>query len=248
MRARTGWLIFLGVLLVLFVFVLFLPASLINRYLPPGASTGTLTGTLWNGAADPLTVNGRQVGAVRWKVRPSELLHGRLGVDALLVNQDASVQGRASLGLGNSVRLSNVEGRWPIAALPMAALPPGWTGDINISMADLSLEDGAIANVLGHIDLRNLREPPPGAVAIGSYRVTFDEQSRQADKLVGRLQDLEGPMAVSGTITLGGDRSYVLDGLVAARNTAPPSMAERLRYLGSPDAQGRRPFSVAGTY
>ena len=246
MRSRNRWLIVLGILAVLCTLVLFLPASLVTPHLPPGVTTGTLSGTVWNGAADALAINGRPLGAARWRILPSDFFRGRLGVDALLVNQDASLQGQASLGLGNSLRLSNVQGRWPIAALPMRALPPGWTGDVHVSMTDLSLERGAIATVLGNLELRNLREP--STLELGSYRVTFDEQSRQGDQLVGRVEDLEGPMAVSGTITLGNDRSYVLDGLVAARATAPQSMAERLRYLGSPDAQGRRPFSVAGTY
>ena len=246
MRPRNLWLIALGILAIPCTLVLFLPASLVTRYLPPGVTMGTLSGTVWNGAADALAINGRPLGAVRWRILPSHLLHGRLGADALLVNQDASIQGKASLGLGNSLRLSNVEGRWPIAALPLSALPPGWTGDVQVSMVDLSLESGAVARVLGNLELHNLREP--SSMQLGSYRVTFDEESRQGDSVVGRFQDLEGPMAVSGTITLGNDRSYVIDGLVAARATAPPSMAERLRYLGSPDAQGRRPFSVAGTY
>jgi hypothetical protein len=55
-------------------------------------------------------------------------------------------------------------------------------------------------------------------------------------------------MQVAGTITIGADRSYVIDGLVATRPSAPPSMVNQLRYLGTPDVQGRRPFSLAGTY
>jgi hypothetical protein len=53
---------------------------------------------------------------------------------------------------------------------------------------------------------------------------------------------------VNGTLSLGADRSYVIDGLVAPRPDATPAVTDTLRYLGAPDAQGRRPFSVAGTY
>ena len=38
------------------------------------------------------------------------------------------------------------------------------------------------------------------------------------------------------------------EGLVAARTGAPPELINNLRFLGSPDATGRRPFSVAGTF
>jgi hypothetical protein len=36
----------------------------------------------------------------------------------------------------------------------------------------------------------------------------------------------------------------VVEGLVATKPDAPPSLVRELSYLGSPDAQGRRPFSL----
>ena len=70
----------------------------------------------------------------------------------------------------------------------------------------------------------------------------------QKDRLVGKVKDLEGPMQVDGTLSLGADRSYVIEGLVAARPDASKAVTDTLRFLGNPDAQGRRPFSLAGTY
>lgn len=245
---RKGPLIAVAIAAFLLTLVLFLPATLIAGRLPPNVATGTLSGTLWNGGADAVTVSGRLLGAARWKVLPLQIFRGRLTVDAELVRPDGVARGRCALGLGGVVELSNLEAHWPIGALPVRALPPGWSGDIQVTAPTLQLDGGALTAAAGAIDVLNVREPPPNGVAIGSYRLTFDDNSRQGDKLVGQLEDLEGPMEVSGTLTLGTDRSYVIDGLVAARAGAPSGMVERLRYLGSPDAQGRRPFSVAGTY
>jgi hypothetical protein len=41
---------------------------------------------------------------------------------------------------------------------------------------------------------------------------------------------------------------YVLEGLVAPRADAAPELVGNLQFLGSPDASGRRPFSIAGTF
>lgn len=227
--------------------LLFLPATLIARWLPPNVTTGTLSGTLWNGGADAITIGGRFLGAARWQVLPLQLFSGRLALDLELVRPDGVARGRCALGLGNKIECSNVEAHWPIGELPMRVLPPGWTGDVQIAAPTLRLDNGALTGAAGTIEVLHLREPPRG-LAIGSYQLAFAEGARQGDKTVGQIKDLEGPMEVSGTLTLGDDRSYVIDGLVAARAGAPRGMVERLRYLGAPDAQGRRPFSVAGTY
>jgi hypothetical protein len=136
----------------------------------------------------------------------------------------------------------------PIEALPPGIAPRGWAGAIRAELAELALPAGAVPRIAGTVELRDLRAPPPQGAAIGSYRLVFDDASKQEDRLVGRVQDIEGPMQVTGTLTLGADRSYVIDGMVAPREGATQAVTDTLRYLGAPDAQGRRPFSVAGTY
>lgn len=245
---RKGPLVAAAIATFLVTLLIFLPATLIAGRLPPNVTTGTLTGTIWNGSADALSIGGRLLGSARWQVLPLQLFRGRLAVDAEIVRADGVARGRCALGLGRGIELSALEAHWPINDLPIRALPPGWSGNIEIAAPTLQLDDGTLTAAAGTIDVLDLREPPPNGVGLGSYRLTFDEQARQGDQLVGRIQDLEGPMSVSGTLTLTAGRNYVVDGLVAARAGAPAGMVERLRYLGSPDAEGRRPFSVAGTY
>jgi hypothetical protein len=115
-------------------------------------------------------------------------------------------------------------------------------------LQSLDIAPQTTPRVVGTIEVHGLQAPPPGGAAIGSYSVAFDAASAQAGKLVGHLKDLEGPMQVAGTLTLAADRSYVIDGLVAPRAGASQAVTDTLRFLGAPDAQGRRPFSVAGTY
>ncbi|MGH8286318.1 MAG: type II secretion system protein N, partial [Steroidobacteraceae bacterium] len=57
-----------------------------------------------------------------------------------------------------------------------------------------------------------------------------------------------GPLNVTGSLRLTREPGFVLDGLVAARPDASPELARQLQYLGAPDAGGRRPFSIAGTF
>jgi hypothetical protein len=48
-------------------------------------------------------------------------------------------------------------------------------------------------------------------------------------------------------LVLNANRSYQLDTRVAARDNTPDAIADGMKYLGDPDAEGRRPFTVTGT-
>jgi hypothetical protein len=52
---------------------------------------------------------------------------------------------------------------------------------------------------------------------------------------------------VTGVLRLSPDGSYELAGSVAPKADADPELARVLQLLGTPDAQGRRAFSIAGT-
>jgi general secretion pathway protein N len=225
-----------------------LPARLLASLLPPGVAAGALQGTAWRGYTDALAINGQSIGAVRWQLRPLQLFLGRLALDVELDRSDGQARAGLRLGFGGSVEARDIEAHLPLSALPPGIVPGGWTGALRADLAQLSLPPGKVPRIEGTIELRNLRAPPPQGAAVGSYSLLFDAASKQEERLVGKVRDLEGPMQVNGTLSLGADRSYVIDGLVAPRPDATPAVTDTLRYLGAPDAQGRRPFSVAGTY
>ncbi len=237
-----------GVAAFLITLLATVPASVITVALPPHIKLGLTSGTLWSGSTDSLTVNGRPYGGLRWKLRPLQSFLGRLVFDGELLRNDGQARGRIGFGLGNRVKARNLEINLPLAALAAGIGPPGWSGVVRAKMQSVDLAPGAAPSIVGTLELRGLQAPPPGGAAIGSYAITFDAASARDGKLVGQLKDLEGPMQVTGTATLAADRSYVVEGLVAPRAGAPPAVTDTLRFLGAPDAQGRRPFSVAGTY
>ena len=62
------------------------------------------------------------------------------------------------------------------------------------------------------------------------------------------MRDLDGPLALEGTLRLTPQPGFELEGLIAPRNGAPPELVNNIRFLGAPDASGRRSFSLAGTF
>ena len=98
----------------------------------------------------------------------------------------------------------------------------------------------------GTVEIDDLVGPASRPGKLGSYKATFPPGTG-GDEIVAGLADAGGPLEISGNIRLKADRSYVVDGVIAARPDAPKSMADSLQYLGPPDAQGRRQFSFSGT-
>jgi general secretion pathway protein N len=146
------------------------------------------------------------------------------------------------------IDLRNFTASLPIAALPPQVAPGGWTGTINAKLAVLSLVNGWPTTADGTIEVMDLTGPARQPANIGSYRVMFPAQTSAPDALTGSINDIAGPIQIVGTIQLkAADRSYLLDGMVAAKPDAPPNLTRTLEYLGAPDAQGRRPFSLSGT-
>ena len=63
-----------------------------------------------------------------------------------------------------------------------------------------------------------------------------------------QVRSVGGVLDVQGTLRLTRAPGVVVEGTVAARPDAPPELVKQLAYLGSPDAQGRRPFSFENTF
>jgi hypothetical protein len=64
--------------------------------------------------------------------------------------------------------------------------------------------------------------------------------------VLGNVEDIEGLLAVAGTVRFTGERSYEINAAVTARPNTPTSITQALQYLGS-DAQGRKQLSLSGT-
>jgi hypothetical protein len=126
----------------------------------------------------------------------------------------------------------------------MPQTPPGLRGLVRADLATLEWSGRAITAIAGRIEALDLAQR---AMALGDFVVVFPATSAGSEP-VGTLDDLGGPLDLSGTVRLTREPGWEMQGLVAARPEASPELARQLQYLGRPDAAGRRPFSIAGTW
>lgn len=239
---RTLWTALLALAAFAAIVLARLPASWV---LPgsPDYACASVDGTVWSGSCSGLTVQHFALGDLAWQLAPLKLLAGSLSAQVALANGPASARGAVALGIGGGITLSNLTADVPLDAALIPHVPRQLHGSLHTELALARIEHGVLVDLKGRLEAHDLTQRTGQVTPLGSYAVTFPGGAAEP---LGTLKDLGGPLAVEGTLRLTRAGGYVLEGQVAARSEAAPELVSGLAYLGSPDSQGRRPFSFAG--
>jgi len=152
-------------------------------------------------------------------------------------------RGRGAAGLRHRVTVRHF-----LADLPLdPALIPGLPADLHGARTWISRWRSSSRHhhrASGAHRARDLEDRSGRATPLGSFVVTFPAApgSRPASCATSTAHS---PSRHAAPDASAGLRAR---GLVAPRAGAAPELVNNIRYLGSPDATGRRPFSVAGTF
>ncbi|HEY6455699.1 MAG TPA: type II secretion system protein N [Steroidobacteraceae bacterium] len=233
-----------------FVLVLILrfPARWISPLLPHGVHCQQLDGSIWSGTCTGFSNGVAALGDLSWELHPLQLLRGRLGLHVDLTNQANYLRGDVALGFGGAVHATNVSLDLPLTSALVSSLPAGAHARLSGKLARIEWTGKFLADLQGELDVENFVGSQ--GTAFGSYQAIFEPRSASARNDMPRaaVHDSGGPLALEATLQLNRDPGYVLDGRIAARASASPDIADQLKYFGSPDAAGRRPFSLTGTF
>jgi len=205
----------------------------------------SIDGSLWGGICAGLTVSGTPLGDMSWELHPLRLLTGRLAAHLTLSHGPGDAAADVELTFGQRLTARNVLADLPLDPALLPSVPANLHGRAHLELALVEVQRGVIRQLQGRIDARNLEERSGNNTPLGSYSVSFPGGSGDP---VGTLRDLAGPLALEGTLRLTPAPGFELEGVIAARHGAPPELVNSLRFLGSPDATGRRPFSLSGTF
>jgi len=243
---RGVWIALLAAVAFVAIVIARMPAA---WFVPTGRgalSCSGVDGSLWSGTCTDLTVSGTPVGDVGWELHPLRLLAGKLAAHVNVARGAASARADVELGFGERLTARNVVADLPLDPRIIPGVPPTLHGRAHVELALAQLERGAIRQLQGRIEAHDLEDRSGANTPLGSYVVTFPGGSGEQ---VGKLRDLDGPLALEGTLRLTqSPPGFELEGLIAPRRGAPPEIVNNIRFFGSPDASGRRPFSLSGTF
>src|SRR5512146_231646 len=224
-----------------------LPASWL---LPTGGaafSCASVEGSLWSGYCSGLRAGGEALGDLTWQLRPARLLLGKLAAHVDLERPPAiAAQADVEVGLTGTIVARNITASLPLDPALLPGVPPTLSGVVHLDLALASVtRKGVVNDLKGRIEATDLIDRSGYVTPLGSFAVTFPGGTAQP---TGDVQDLGGPLAVTGKLVLTPQPGYDLSGYVTPRPSATPALMNAIEFLGSPDAQGRRPFALSGTY
>ena len=248
---RIWPLVVLGVAAYIVFALATLPASIItSRLTRLGINATGVSGTAWNGRAQVLQTGAANFGSVTWNLHPLQLFTARLAADVQLTRRDGFAKTGLLISPSGRATFSQLTASIPFSALPSTLFPGGWNGTLNLKLSELTIDHGWPVTAVGTVEALDLTGPARKPTNVGSYKIVLPapSQTPAKDVLAGALTDTGGPLQITGTLQLKADRSYLVEGLVATRPDTPRDVADSLQYLGAPDAQGRRQFSLAGTF
>ncbi len=216
----------------------------------PADTVSGVSGTVWRGSFQRLTINNVVLGPVSWQARPSHLLLGRLAGDVEATLPDGFLNTGVAVSLGGSLSLTDLEGAAPVAWLAPATGRDG--GQLTARFERVELDGDRVDTAIGSLQVAGVVLPVPNAgpqLAPGDYAVTFDSRDLAPEELLaGKVTDSGGPLEISGTVTFTPPRSYELSGTAKPRPEAPPSLRQALQMWGPADPQGAHAIGFSGSF
>jgi hypothetical protein len=215
---------------------------------PAGTARG-VTGTVWHGAAQRITVGGLAFGPLSWSVRPARLFLGQLAAGIEATVPDGFVNATVGVSAGGTVAVRDLAAAAPLSWLAPAAGAAG--GQLTARFDQLTLTGGRVATAVGNLELVGVVLPIPNAprLAPGSYALTFAADKLGPDEpLTGALKDAGGPLEVAGKVIVTPPRSYEINGTAKARPEAPADLRNALQMLGPATPDGGHELSIAGSF
>jgi hypothetical protein len=230
------------------VFAWRLPADVGYRYgarlLGPFALTG-VSGTVWDGHADGVSLLGNDLGELDWHARKRPLLGGDLVADVRIKGGEIDVAGLLTRHEDGSVSAQDL--RFSVPASRFEPMFDGsgvhLLGTVSGVLEGATLWTASLSNATG-----NARWSGAG--------VTGAVEARFADMLTEFSSQPDG--SVAGTVHDDGQGSLVVDGryslrvptlsgeaTLAARN-GDPQVLETLRHIGTPQPDGTSKVVVQG--
>ncbi|MCW8333345.1 type II secretion system protein N [Vibrio paucivorans] len=224
------------------------PASFVVNYLPniPSLSLSGVSGTIWNGKVNQVEWQGNSLGEVQWHLKPLKLLTGKAEADVRFGRgSEMNVSGKGTVGYGFS---------GPYANNLVASVPADYVmQQIHIPVP---------LTVAGQLELsiKQLAYAAPycqtgeGALVWNAASATSPLGGLELGPVVAQLSCQDSVVSVQGdqqseqvsaefSATLQADNRYSAQAWFKPGAQFPEGLQSQLKWLPSPDSQGRYQFN-----
>ncbi|MEX2125748.1 MAG: type II secretion system protein N [Woeseia sp.] len=213
-------------------------------FAPPDLVLSGISGSVWTGKAVQGSAANFYLSDLSWRFRPLSLFTLKAAFRLAAKPPSGFIEANVAVGPGGGLSFTDLAAAVPLASLNPVLPLTGIEGDLSLQFDRLVIDDGFPTDANGTVGVSNLVVRALSPAALGDYRAVL--QTTDA-AISGVVEDVSGVLDISGTLVLDRDRKYSFVGKIAANANAPDTILEQLRFLGSPDQQGRREFRFEGS-
>lgn len=242
--------IVIGVLVYLVFLIALFPASVAVRLapLPKNISVSGVSGTIWSGSADWISVQQRQLELVQWQFNPWGLFLGKVNLDLVIGNRASAVNGKGFVSLSMSgidakgLRF-DAPSRFLIGntRLPFRAEVEG-----NFSLIVQQLEQGKpwCEQLSGKLFAQQLQVNNQfGKYPLGDVEVALSCVDGNIKVMTDETMNALG---LTGNALIKANKQLQLTAKIKETQAQPKDLKQALTFLGQKDSQGYYPISYQG--
>lgn len=225
-----------------------MPADVAYRYMASRLGPVSLVGvrgTVWDGHADGVSVFGRDLGELDWKIDKAPLFLRSVHADLRIRGADIDTSGILRRDADGNIDASDIRFRVPASLFSPALDLPSLRllGTVSGTFKDLSMVDGLIANASG--DARWSDAGVSGSAEARFSDILAEFSSKPDGSVAGTVaDDGNGNLAVDGSFTITAT-GFQAEAFLSARNN-DSRVQESLRYIGEQQADGSSHLIING--
>ncbi|WP_028767556.1 type II secretion system protein N [Shewanella fidelis] len=243
-KIALGFVIYLVFLVVLF------PASMAVKLapLPNNVTISGVSGTIWAGSIDMLSVQKRQVEMITWDLDVLSLFTGTVKADVVIGSRASAVNGKGTVAYSMSgLDVSGLRFEAPSSFLLGRTNLPFRTkinGDLSVLVDNFEQGLPWCEQLSGKLFLNQVKvtnqfgKYPLGDIALGLACLDGKVELTTDEKLNG--------LGLDGTIVLADNKMVQVNAKIREVNTQPDDLKKALSFLGKKDSQGYYPITYQG--
>lgn len=225
-----------------------MPADVAWRYAAPRFGPVSLVGvrgTVWEGHADGVSVFGRDLGELDWRIDKAPLLRRVVAADLRIKGADIDGSGLLERAGDGRVSVRDARFRVPATLFAPALDIPSLTllGSVTGTLEHATLADGRVVDAVG-----NARWSEAGVSGQAEARfsdILADFASKPDGSIAGTIaDDGKGNLEASGRFSVS-PAGYDAEAFLSARND-DARLREALQYIGQPQPDGSSHLVIRG--
>jgi len=211
----------------------------------PALQLDQISGSIWDGRAQQITVNQLKTGPIFWQFKPLSLFLGKIEVDFTNTDSQLSATGSAAINLSGKLLLSNLTGESSTKTITslIPNMPVTPVGRIIFNLSEISFREQYLSSVTGSIDWQRAGLTEPLNIQIGKLNLILTTDN---EVIHGAISGKGATIGINAQLELQQNGQYQIKGKIQPKPNTPADLSNALKMLGRPDPAGAITIDLSG--